>query len=224
MIKKTLLIILFTTNVHALDLFKADYTVFKDGKKIGVSSIELTKNAPYYTITDKTNGTHGMASFLGFKRSEATLFTENKGIYAPDSYEMNQKVAFNKRHSDYQIDKENHKAYGNDKGDQWETVTEQHFLTPNLVSLKLFNDICIGKTTDLNYDVLKKGKIQQYQFSIASKNNNIIEVEKIHSKPSRVTKLWLDTKQKCLPIRTYHIEEDEEPLETKLISIITQSS
>lgn len=224
MIKKTLLILLLTTNVHALDLFKADYTVFKDGKKIGLSSIELTKNAPFYTITDKTNGTHGMASFLGFKRSEVTLFTEEQGNYSPDSYEMNQKVAFNKRHSDYQIDKEHNKAYGNYKGDEWETETQQHILTPNLVSLKLFNDICTGKMNNLSYDVLKKGKIQQYQFSITSKVDNIIEVDKIHAKPTRVTKMWLDTNQKCLPIKTYHIEEDEDALETRLISIITQSS
>jgi len=219
MIKKILLLLIVTFNAYALDLFKAEYTVFKDGKKIGLSSIELTKNNPFYTITDKTNGTHGMASFLGFKRSETTLFTESDGKFYPESYEMKQKVAFNKRHSDYQVDKETQMAYGKHKGDQWQTKIPDVFSSPNLVSLNLFRDVCQNKTTGLNYKVLKNGELKNYAFKITSHIDDIIEVDKIHSKPSRITKTWLDTKQNCLPIRTYHIEEGEDALETKLVQL-----
>ncbi|MCF6319954.1 MAG: hypothetical protein L3J83_11900, partial [Proteobacteria bacterium] len=145
MIKILLILTLSVTNVCALDLFKADYTVFKDGKQIGRSSIELSKDTPFYTITDKTKGTHGMASLLGFKRSETTLFTEQNGTFIPESYQMKQKVAFNKRASEYQVDRENNKAYGSYKGDDWQLDVTDTFLTPNLVSLRLFNDVCEGK-------------------------------------------------------------------------------
>ena len=214
--------LLMTFNANALDLFKANYSVFKEGKKIGRSIIHLTKDDPFYTITDKTDGTHGMASFLGFKRSEKTLFTSNNGMLSPESYKMSQKVAFNKRSSSYQIDKENNEVNGNYKGDDWQLKTQQAFLTPNLVSLKLFLDVCAGKKDNLNYRVLKKGSLHDYQFKITSENKNIIEVDKVHSKASRVTKLWLDTNQHCLPIRTYHIEEGEDSLETKLLSFEIQ--
>jgi hypothetical protein len=217
MIRKIVLVLVMTTfNTHALDLFNAQYDVFKDGKKIGKSSIALSQDAPFYKITDKTNGTHGMASFLGFKRTEETLFTANSGLFSPDSYQMNQKVAFNKRHSDYQIDKETHMVYGKHKGDEWQSKLPSTFYTPNLVSLKLFEDICGGKTSDLNYPVLKSGKIQNYQFKITSHIGSVIEVDKIHAKTTRVTKTWLDTKQHCIPVRTYHKEKGEDALESTL--------
>jgi hypothetical protein len=224
MIKKILLLLTLSTfNSSALDLFKANYTVYKDGKKIGRSSIELTKDESNYVITDTTNGTHGMASFLGFQRTEETIFTDNDGLLTPDSYKMKQKVAFNKRRSDYQVDKENQKISGNYKGNDWQLETQESFLTPNLVSLKLFMDVCAGKSENLNYDVLKKGSIHAYQFKITSKDKNIIEVDKIHNKESRITKMWLDTNQQCLPIRTYHIEDGEESLETRLIKFTSHS-
>ena len=205
-------------------MFKAEYTVYKDGKKIGLSSIELAQEAPFYTFTDKTNGTHGMASFLGFKRVEETLFTESNNQFLPESYKMEQKVAFNKRHSEYQVDKENMIVYGNStKGNDWQSEVPPVFSTPNLVSLNLFQDICAGKTSNLNYLVLKDGVVKNYNFKITSQVNGIIEIDKIHTKPSRITKTWLDKSQKCLPIRTYHIEEDEEPLETKLIKLTVHS-
>ncbi len=223
MIKILLILTLSVTNAYALDLFKADYTVFKDGKQIGNSSIELSKDAPFYTITDKTKGTHGMASLLGFKRSEITLFTEQNGDFIPESYQMKQKVAFNKRASEYQVDHENNQVYGSYKGDGWKLEVTDNFLTPNLVSLRLFNDVCEGKRSGLDYQVLKKGKIQPYRFVITSQKDNIVEVDKIHSKSSRITKMWLDINKQCLPIRTYHIEKGEDSLETKLVQLTIEN-
>lgn len=220
MIRNTLAILLITSfHASAMDLFKAEYTVFKNGKKIGQSSTQLSIDTPFYTLTDKTNGTHGMASFLGFKRNETTLFTESNNILVPESYKMNQKVAFKKRQSDYQIDIENKIAYGNHKGNDWQTPVPEVFTTPNLVSLNLSQDICAGITTNLNYTIIDNGKIKQYQFSITSEKDGIIEIDKFHSKPSRITKTWLDKSQQCLPVKTYHIEEGEEPLESKLVKI-----
>ncbi len=227
MIKNILLLTLLTSyNVLALDLFKAEYKVYKDGKIIGTSSIELAPvdnsqnksldNSALYKIIDTTKGTHGMASFLGFKRSEETIFNDNNSHFIPQSYEMKQKVAFKKRQSKYKVDINNNTAKGNYKGDKWENKVPKVFTTPNLVSLALSRDICAGKMDNLNYKVLKKGTIQDYQFKITSEKDGIIEVDKVHSKPSRITKTWLDTNQQCIPVRTYHKEKDEDALESKL--------
>jgi len=212
----TLLVLLIAQQSQALEPFKAEYTVFKDGKEIGDSSIELTKGGMFYRLTDKTKGTHGMASFLGFKRSEESVFAENEGMFLVDSYQMNQKVAFNKRQSSFQVDKKTNMVYGKHKSDEWQIDLPKHFYTPNLVSLKLFEDICAGKKQDIQYQVLKAGKLQNYTFKITSQKDSIIEIDKIHSKPTRVTKTWLDTNQHCIPVRTYHKEEGEDALESKL--------
>ncbi|MFK8012009.1 MAG: hypothetical protein AB8B80_08225 [Marinicellaceae bacterium] len=223
MIKKILILLLVTSQINALEPFKAEYTVFKDGKKIGLSSIELDYEAPFYSITDYTNGTHGMASFLGFKRTETSLFTEKEGGFFPESYSMYQKVAFNKRKSDYQVDYDSQTIIGKHKGEDWQLDIPKGFSTPNLVTLRLFNDVCSGKTENLDYTIIKEGKVKQYQFTMTSSQDNIIEIDRIHSKPERITKTWLDTNQRCLPVRTYHIEEGEDAIETKLVKV-SQSS
>lgn len=216
-LKYIVLFILFVSiNSQAMDPFIAKYTVFKDGKEIGDSSIELTKEESFYRLTDKTKGTHGMASFLGFKRSEVTLFAEKEGKLDIDSYQMKQKVAFNKRLSSFQVDKQTQMVYGKHKGDEWQVDLPALFYTPNLVSLKLFDDICAGKKEKLEYPVLKAGKLQVYKFVITSEKGTLIEIDKLHSKPSRITKTWLDTNQHCIPVRTYHKEEGEDALESKL--------
>ncbi|MCF6287641.1 MAG: hypothetical protein L3J53_00200 [Proteobacteria bacterium] len=208
-----------TINASALELFKAEYTVFKDGKQIGSSSIELTHQKPLYTITDRTTGTHGMASFLGFKRSEVTIFIENNGVFNPHSYAMQQKVAFKKRTSSYQIDNETKMVYGSYKGKEWQDKIPDDFLTPNLVALKLSQDICADKTENLNYKVLKNGELKNYSFTIVANKDNIIEINKLHNNPNTITKTWLDTQQNCLPIKTYHQAKGEDTLESKLVKL-----
>ena len=223
MIKKTFIQLLLLTafNANALDLFKVDYTVLKDGKKIGISSMEVAYETPFYTLTNQTNGTHGMASFLGFKRTEKTLFTEDDGNLSVKSYDMTQKVAFSKRHSEYAVDSKQQLAVGNYKGDEWQLAVPSEYSSPNLVALNLAKDICAGKTENLNYKVVKGGKLKEYKFSVKSSVDGIIEVDKIHSKASRITKTWFDTNQQCIAIKTYHIEKGQDPLETKLVKYTT---
>ncbi len=219
MIKKLVLLITLSSQANALDLFKAEYIVFKDNKQIGTSYSELSKDELLYTIIDKTNGTHGMASFLGFKRTEESTFTYENNIFIPASYDMKQKVAFKKRHASYIVDQEKGMVYGNSKNQDWQNKTPTSFFTPNMASLKLFADICTKKKNNLTYNVLKNDKLKTYSFQITSINKNIIEVDKLHSNPNTITKTWLDTNQNCLPIRTYHKEKNEDVLETKLTKL-----
>ena len=218
--KPILILFLFQSfSLSALDLFKAAYKVFKDGKEIGYNTLQLSQQGADFVMSDKTDGTHGMASFLGFKRSEETVFSDVDGVFHPKSYKMTQKVAFNKRTSEYQVDTETKTIQGTTKDIQWQLeIPKDAYSTPNLVSLNLANDICDGKT-DLSYPILKNGEISSYQFKIIREENGIVEIDRVHSKPSRTTKTWLDKTRQCLPVRTYHKEEDEDAVETKLIEI-----
>jgi hypothetical protein len=205
-------------NICAVETFKAEYKVFKAGKEIGLSTIELLQDGDSYLLKDETDGTYGMASFLGFKRSETTVFYNIDGQMIPQSYQMMQKVAFNKRASNYQINFDSNSISGTHKGTVWKTNNfNQAYSTPNLVKINLALDICSGKTDNLNYDVLDAGKIKQYNFIIENELDGIIEVHKIHTTATRITKTWLNTKQNCLPVKTYHIEDGEDPIETQLI-------
>ena len=209
--------IFLITNANSAEPFKAEYKVFKAGKEIGKSSIELSQKDDKLTLIDKTNGTHGMASFLGFKRSETTLFDSVDGTLLPVSYKMNQKVAFNQRKSNFKV--ENESIEGKHKDKSFSLITpDNSFTTPNLVKLNLANDICNGKTESLSYQVIDSGKLKTYKFEIASVKENIVEVNKVHTKPHRITKTWLDSERQCLPVKTYHSEKDEDILETKIIN------
>jgi hypothetical protein len=210
---------LLSFNAFGLETFKANYKVFKSGKEIGKSTIELIQDGGSFLLIDETDGTHGMASFLGFKRSETTSFYEIDGNLNPHSYLMKQKVAFNKRESSYKIDFDSNTVSGNHKGTSWNINNfSENYSTPNLVKINLSLDICAGKTDNLNYKVLDAGKLKQYNFVIEKEENSVVEISKKHSKASRITKTWLDKNQHCLPVKTYHLEEGEEPIETQLIN------
>ncbi len=219
MIKLFILITFFSCCTQAMNDFIADYEVYQDGKKSGLSSTELKRDGQLYSLTDKTNGTHGMASFLGFKRFEQTTFYFDNEQFMPQTYQMNQKIAFNKRQSSFAVSSDSDVINGKYKGKNWQMTRPETFSTTNLTSLQLSSDICAGKTNNLSYPILKNGKIKNYRFVITDQVDNIIEIDRVHSKSTRVTKTWLDKNQNCLPIRTFHLEEDKDPIETKLINV-----
>lgn len=199
-----------------LQPFVAEYTVYKNGQQIGQSSTELSYDAPYYRLTDSTNGTHGMASFLGFKRTEVTVFNVVDSVFYPQSYNIYQKIAFNKRTAEFKLDPEKQTITGTYKDKGWQIPAPALFSTPNLVSLNLFHDICAGLSDDLHYTVIKDNKVTDYAFTTTTTAEGLIEVNKIHSNPNTITKSWLDPNQQCLPVKTYHVEADEDAIETKL--------
>lgn len=217
--KLLIFILFFSCSIQAMDAFIADYEVYRDGKKTGLSSTELKQEGTLYSLTDKTNGTHGMASFLGFKRFEQTTFYLDNERFSPQTYKMSQKVAFKKRQSSFAVSSDTDLINGKYKDKSWQMKRPETFTTTNLTSLQLSSDICDGKTSNLSYPTIKNGKIKNYRFVITDQVDNIIEIDKVHSKSSRVTKTWLDKNQNCLPIRTYHVEEGKAPIETKLINI-----
>gem|GEM_PF-4427515 len=188
---------------------------------MGESTVSLQKTQGQWRLDSTVRGTHGLASLLGFKRKETTIFEwepqSDHAPWQPLNYQFSQKVAFKKKTSRYQYHKDTSLATGHSGKKKWEQPVKPGFITPNLVVLALARDICSGKK-DMRYRVLDKGRLKTYHFLVVGTENGLIKVVKRHSTAERVTESWHDPTRECLNVRSRHKEPDGDWIETTLLN------
>lgn len=211
--------------VTPLEPFEARYVIYEDGDEMGESLVQLQKSQDHWQISSQVRGTHGMASLLGFKRKESTIFDWQPQAtipWRPRSYRFSQKVAFKKKTSQYETNPTNGQVSGKTGSKKWQLRPETPFITPNLVVLALADDLCRGKQ-DMRYQVLDKGKIKDYHFTVVGNENGLIKVAKEHGSPERITESWHDPQRQCLNVRSRHKEPGGDWLETVLVNSQTKT-
>ncbi len=201
--------------------FEARYIIYEDGDEMGESSVILKKTTDHWQLDSVARGTHGLASLLGFKRSETTVFdwqaTAGEDRWLPLSYRFSQKVAFKKKTRHFSFDRQRGQATGKNGSKAWQLPVKPPFITPNLVIVSLARDLCRGQT-DIHYRVLDKGKIKDYHFVVLGLEDDLIKVSKEHGTPERITESWHDPARGCLNVRSRHKEPGDDWLETVLTS------
>ena len=201
--------------------FEARYRVSEDGDEMGESVVRLFRDQNHWRLDSVVRGTHGLASLLGFKRTESTLFDWRyqppDDLWLPLSYRFSQKVAFKKKTSQFQYDPKTGIAHGKSGSRSWQLPIKPPFITPNLVVLTLARDLCDGQQ-DIHYRVLDKGKVKDYHFTVVGTEKGLIKVTKEHGSPERVTESWHDPRRQCLNVRSRHKEPGDDWLETVLVS------
>ena len=209
--------------------FEAHYAIFEGDKKVGESRVRLVPDNKNWRLTNTTRGTHGLASLLGFRRQEETLFnwhlepTEKQG-WLPVAYQFSQKVAFKKKTRSFHYDHTSGLARGKSDGRQWMLNVHPPFISPNLVVLALAVDLCSGQQ-EMHYRVLDKGALKDYHFVVngTDTESGLIKITKKHSRPDRITESWHDPKRQCLNVRSRHKEPGGDWLETRLVSTSLRS-
>jgi len=201
--------------------FEARYRIYKDGDEMGESVVKLLHDQNHWRLDSVVRGTHGLASLLGFKRSETTVFDWKyqppDDLWLPLSYRFSQKIAFKKKTSQFQYAPKTGLATGKSGSKTWQLPVKPPFISPSLVILTLAKDLCDGQQ-DMRYRVLDKGKIKDYHFTVVGTENGLIKVTKEHGSPERITESWHDPQRQCLNVRSRHKEPGDDWLETVLVS------
>ncbi len=196
--------------------FEATYLITRDGKPTAEQHTKLTQqNAAQYQLTDITKGTHGLASFTGFKRSEHTTFELQAQSIQVNQHQMQQKVAFKKKKFSFRTDAETGQISGHYK-DDFVLQAEVHPISPHLLPIWLSTLVC-GTTTEFTVPVLKSDHVKYYQFKTEPQADNTTLVTRIYPANSdRSTQMWFDQDNHCLPVKTQHREGDDPLIETTL--------
>ncbi|MCF6318189.1 MAG: hypothetical protein L3J83_02755 [Proteobacteria bacterium] len=215
------LLILVTNASMAIEPFNAEYLVFRDGKQTGKLTTTLVKsNDGTYTLTDTMKGTHGLASFIGFTRTEKSTFTKDDSSIIIKSHQMKQKVAFKTKKYGFSSDPITKQITGYYKKKPFKILTPgESLISSHMIPVLLARDVCAGKTK-LEYNVLKGSQIRKEHYQLTDSNNKHYLINKIYPEnKTKKTQTWLDKTNNCLPLKTRHQEKDKPAIEIRVINL-----
>ena len=217
-----MMLLLYCGSSLALSDFEAEYQVLKDGKVTGSQITTLTVTSPHaYVLSDVTKGTKGLASMLGFKRTETTELEHSALGLSAIKHQMQQKVSFKKKR--YQFEKRENAYAGKHKGDDF-TTTDTQVLSSHAIPIGLSLISC-QQPGQHEFTVLKSQNSKVYRFQSQQESDGLVRVDRIYPpETKRSTTMWLDPQQGCLPVKSRHQEEDEDPIETRLLHLDIKQS
>ncbi|MCB1584266.1 MAG: hypothetical protein R3E90_14320 [Marinicella sp.] len=197
--------------------YEATYSITRDGKKTGEQITRLTRTGKdSWRIEDHIAGTNGLASFIGFNRTEITDFTQERGQFQTTKHTMQQEAAFSKKQyqftwnevlNQFEIQYKDQKVSYTPKN---ETIISTQ-LMPLLLSLA-----ACEQQQKLELNVLKNKQPRTYHFIIEKQPQNT--AKRIYEENiNKSTQMWFDDKRQCLSVKQIHKDNDEPVIETQLI-------
>ena len=217
---KLLFCLILPTPVLATELiapFEATYEVTRGGDLTAeqTSTLKIQPNGLFF-LRDVTKGTHGLASFTGFERTESTTFKPVDGRHGVQSHQMHQSAAFSKRSFQFTLDQTQNKINGKDKK-PFVISAASDPLSAHLMPIWISALVCAGET-HFQLPVLKSKRLKTYEFKAYKESDSVIRVDRIYGPDSdRSTQSWFDLKNHCLPIKTKHRKADKPVIVTRLI-------
>lgn len=207
-------------------IFSATYEVKRNGRTMGeaVFAVESIGNQRYrYSI--RSAGTRGMASMLGASIEEVAVFEvgDETTPWLPNTFEYERKIAISSREESSRFNWNEAKVHGKDRhGKPWTVDLEPGMLDPLVVNLALINDLCKGATSRLEYQVVKRGRVDVEEYVIGEMDRMRVRagvfrarmVSRDHGS-DRETSSWHSPVLQWLPIRLKH-KDGSELLEMEL--------
>lgn len=196
--------------------FEATYNITRDGKKTGEQTTKLTQtNNNLWQIEDKIIGTNGLASMIGFSRTERTEFKLFEGKLVAMNHHMQQKAAFSKKKYAFNWDENSQQYQINHKDKTHQYSPNKHnIISAQLMPLSLALAAC-DHQEKLDLWVLKNKKPKNYHFTI--NNQNPMSAQRIYGESIKKKSItWFDDKNMCLPVKQSHTDNNDPKIETTL--------
>ncbi len=201
--------------------YEATYSVSRGGKAMAKQTTTYLSLPSQHTLSDTTEGTHGLASFTGFKRNETTNFEIAGDKVTAIEHKMRQKVAFKKKSYQFKLSAKENIINGKNKK-PFTLQTDIKPISSHMLPLWLSAQVCkksVSSLKNISIPVLKSKKIKTYDFNVFAEANHLVRVERIYPKTvQKSSHIWLNTKQNCIPVKTLHKETGEPMIETKLLT------
>lgn len=212
---------LFTFSSHSEDLraFEAKYDITRAGKKTGEQITKLTHlNQNLWRLEDQIKGTNGMASLIGFSRSEITDFEYKDGQFNAKRHTMLQKAAFSKKVYQFIWDETKNHFEVKHKGKDTEfKPVNQNIISAQMMPLALSMAACLQQPK-LTLNVLKSKWPKTYDF-VFDQTTHTNARRVYDAKENKSSQVWFDKRQNCLPIKQSHKDNDEPEIITTLVTI-----
>lgn len=177
--------------------FTATYDVYEnDAVKAKLTSTLKPIGKNRYQLTDTTEGTAGLASFLNFKRTEETDFTYHKNSSEVIQHTMQQKVAFKTKRYEFSHQPGDSSYQGIDDDERFDLNSHQPLLSNQLVSWELTQQVCHNPKDQMQWRVLNSKQAKLYSFHVTAFDNNKTLVNRQYqNRPDKSTAIWINNRE-----------------------------
>lgn len=203
--------------IEYLPDFEATYLISRGGKPTAIQRTTFTRLADNsFRLQDKTEGTHGLAAWTGFERTETSSFVLEGLKIQAINHEMKQDVAFSNKHFKFNAEQNNDLISGQTKKVSFQLNSTTKPISSHMLPWWLSLMVCEGQQL-ITIPVLKSKNIKTYRFKVTDASTDVIQVDRIYDANSvKSTQVWLDSKMNCFPVKTRHSEQGEPVIETTL--------
>jgi len=179
-------------------LFAAEYGVYRNGKRIGKTAIELEQTSEtHYRYTRRSKGVKGLARLLRIAESETAEFELIDGGFRPLSYQASNKVAGRKRGWQAVYDWQQNTISGVDDGEQFQLDAEPGLQDPVSLQFTLIEALRNNRHQH-EFRVLDGAAIEDRQFSSEAVTGyttalgctDTVRVDRIRANSRRYTTAW----------------------------------
>ncbi len=198
--------------------FSASYVVRKLGMKAEIKT-SVTIDGDRYIYTKNTKP-KGMAKMFLKEANETSVFTHQAGKLGLIEYAYAMQSKDESRNEKFSFDASQKMVVGNSRGNDFSLALEENLMDRASMEIALMLDA--GKRTDLDYRVVDRGRVKDYQFSYegqqsikAAGENYTCDMYKVsRSSGKRSTSMCLAESLGFLPVMVIH---DENGTELKML-------
>ena len=196
--------------------FRATYQLHKLGMNAAEVRSSLETKADGSMLYKSKTETKGLVSmFRSDKITEKTVLEKSGSQWRPLSYRYIHKGSKKNRNRSVDFDYANNRANCISRGKPSEHTLQKDMHDGFSLQLKLMHDLHEGKT-DLDYQVIYKGKIKRYRFENMGNETietnagtyNTVKLKRSREGGKRTTYMWVASQLHFLPVRIKHVEKD----------------
>lgn len=208
--------------------YQSEYDVYRNGKLLGSSRIELVRDGDTWRYGGDTTGDRGMASFLGVKITQDLEFRWHDGLPQPIHSSYHQEAAITSRRVDVNYDWTAGRYHLVDrKGEHdhpLQPETADRYGSGVSIAAKLAQD-----ATDFSLPVAYPDGVRQWRFRVIGREMvntpagdvQALKIERIGDDDDRTTVSWHDPARGYIIVRLIQ-EEDGDSTEMRLRSYFSR--
>lgn len=209
--------------------FQAEYSVHRNGERVGDGSIVLRRLADgRWEMLTRSQATGGLASLAGVQREERSLLAWTGEGFEVIDYDMRQKAAWKERRESLRVDAANQVVRSAWKDNRKDLPYRPGVLDKQSATAALMAVLAGGQETgSVSLPVAARGALEQQDYRFAARVRlraaigelRAVRVERGGRGSGRLTKMWFAREHGWLPLWIKQYEDDGDVFEMRIARI-----
>ncbi|MDT8320085.1 MAG: DUF3108 domain-containing protein [Xanthomonadales bacterium] len=201
-----------------LQPYSARYSVYRNGKLIGMAELEVRQEGESWAIASEVSGTHGLARLIQARDEERVIGRVQDGRFRPDRYERDTRHLGMRDEWLATFDWDRQSVSVVHDNNQFELQHGGRVLDPLSLKLEMRRRLRAGgpdpdsHDLDLNFMMLEEDEIEAQSFRILRNERletslgclDTLPVEKIRENSTRFTRAWHAPELDYIAVRLEH--------------------